>query len=436
MSTNNRWPNRSWKTLSSVDPEPNSIINRSVDGKGFTTQNILNKITSGQPEPNENDFLIDTNMLALPRISEDIKSIQASSNILNTFVDFKPIKLRSLASVTIAIGNGDNPFICTAPNTNIDNNWTQRTLPNTSDLVLTDMDSSGSEAIVVGHKTTGGAYIARSTNGTTWTEIPPPIISGSTMYQITSCVYAQGVWLACGGRTGVNPFSCIIRSTDGGLTWSTVQHLLSGPALPNNLMIAVGGAKTPVTQGYNFLAFEQFNANTETRIFGSSDGGVWTELATVPRLHTSLISTVGFNIVHEESTNIWTLGNGYYSDDGGITFKQYPMDLSKFPVRTAHNGRHYLSISRSTQTIGKILYSLDGVMFYRFSSPILQLIPNYSYGEPFWHTTSSSWLLPINEIILTPNDLPGGAILQLSTRIAKSMEWEFVGDISQQLIEG
>lgn len=432
-----RWPNRSWKTLSSVAPTPNSIVNRSSEGKALVKQNPLNLITSGAVQPNESKYLIDTNTLALPIIARHVENIQVASNILNTYTSFKPFKIEKLGSVLIALGSVATPYLCTAPDNNIDNNWTQRTLPDIDATYTHDLAASPTAAIVVGVNTqTKSAYISRSTNGTTWTLITPPFIDGFPTYELLSCTYAQGVWLACGGVSdGARVFTCIIYSTDDGLTWN-LGWKGAGGTPPHNKGIAITGAKSPVSQGFNFLAYEQANSITESLVLGSYDGVSWEPVATMPIIHTGHITSVGLNIVHNKATNVWTLSNGYYSEDGGYTFKPYPTDSTRFPVRTGLGRDHYLSANRSS--LGSLLYSLDGIHFFKFSSPLLQLISNYAFGEPYWHETTASWLLPVNEIVNTNNNTgaAGGAILQLKPRTTRRLEWEFVGAVSKQMLGG
>ncbi len=129
-----------------------------------------------------------------------------------------------------------------------------------------------------------GGNIYRSTNnGTTWTAIANSITNGSsTITHLYSVAYANGAFVAVGtSPNSTNGTPVILRSTDDGLTWSTVS-LGGSPATRQTLnrirvnggqfhAVGDGGAYILSTDGLTWTARSTTNTSPQKDIaFGSA----------------------------------------------------------------------------------------------------------------------------------------------------------------------
>jgi hypothetical protein len=83
----------------------------------------------------------------------------------------------------------------------------------------------------------GNTYeILRTTDGgVTWTRVPGPVQGASGEYGLTRAYYARGttIWAAIGQQasaTAPGGISRMLKSSDAGLTWSVVSVPMAGPA--------------------------------------------------------------------------------------------------------------------------------------------------------------------------------------------------------------
>jgi surface protein len=158
------------------------------------------------------------------------------------------------------------------------------------------VDVAYGDGVWVAVSPTAARAIRSTDGGATWSEVALPSAIGPR-----SAAYGDGVWIvAADGAGGIS--GVFFRSTDGGLTWETVLASDNDRRL---IEVAFGGGV--------WLGIE-FNFPSDSRVIRSTDGGVsWSDTSgTIPRFTRRLIYGNGlwrtdYSAVHRSS-------------DGGLTW--------------------------------------------------------------------------------------------------------------------
>lgn len=148
-----------------------------------------------------------------------------------------------------------------------------------------------------------------STDRVTWAPLTPPALSGSSIPTLGSGSTNLAGNIVVQGFNGTNvQFS---HSADGGTTWSAPQTF----ALGFTQYAAIDRYPKPVWNGSYWLAVA-FSSGTASKVFKSTDGITWTNVATFANAQLVCLSAIG-----ELWIAVTSGGEQLVSTDGGATWR-------------------------------------------------------------------------------------------------------------------
>jgi hypothetical protein len=235
--------------------------------------------------------------------------------------------------------------------------------------------------VAVGSSNGNDSYILTSDTATPpeppptldWFEVVPTTPSSSQLYDIA---YGNGVWIAVGDTTDYNR-AYLIRTTDGGISWSELANprnaALNGIAYGDRVWIAVGSNDHGVPAADAYL------------LRSTDDGETWSEI--VNPNHLNLVAVAHGN-------GVWiAVGESYggtqdaymiRSADYGTTWTEItnPKHLTLFDV--AYNEGTWIAVGSSDSDAYILRSTDDGLTWTEIANPSSAGLEGVVYANGAW----------------------------------------------------